>query len=1131
MIRPRILPLLASATVFLTSLPQMQLPVSAEDATLNISLTPPQALSVYDPAYLLHNENSALYLNFTNSLSYLEFCDAWEYPDEDSVFRNQCLQIQIDFKLDDGDWHYSTAWDSNPYGDYDNYADGFDTDYGFNFNCYDDKLTFEGYLVAEYLRDDLDIIEKDVASAFKKYTDGEDDYYVFDTENHQLAFRARYYVEMLEYESDEITTFTSDWSEECVYGKGEGVETDIYPASGENMLPAPLLTAAAVTEIHGYADAPTVQLTIQPNTELAPLLYSNFDPHNSPSHMVIEMSPNGTDWYARDNSSTSMYHFKEDFYDYWDMIEGNDDTFSWATATVQFRAKYSMNVYGEDSAGNYVDYYLESPYSEPVTVEIPGMESYEIKITHTGSGWNGGGTQTRRFVEDAEIGWIAPDCKEGCYVQSVTVNGRTLFERGVEATYDWLQWEWYSSQDTIDIDNLKDFRLRDDANIVTQDLDIVITYGGEATKIYKVSFTQHGPFGSKYEAYGINMSNQIGWENHNTILLYNGTESTLVLSPVNLCEVKQLFVDTVDVTDQLVFDPEFALYSYDFGTIEKDYDVVVFYERHGAGWEYTYSGGGFISPVDYTNQQSTMGLVAGDALNFDVIPYQILTDTEGNPLEDTWTKLLSLTVSMRIGNAAEKTIVEQYSKTVNADAYAEIVQNQKYTFVVPEDSNVNATYYVEAEFSNIDDPIIKYHDITVTRGEGASDAANEVIQAEEHQNTGILLTPASGYELDTVIVDGEVIENFGGTIYFFTDVTEAHTISATYKKIEDTESFKVTVTVNQPQNSNNVVTPIGDSLVESNGTFMLTLKPAENCRTASVTVNGEPLELFTDKELEVYIPIYQDTEIVVTLETIMVNVTFVDWNGNELYKTTVPYGSTCLYAGDTNPISLNGWNDKNEYMRFVEWSHENSQIFTADTIVTAVEEILAFTVVPPSRVTYDTKNGNVDTTDIELQVSKTLVKYTPEYDENGTLVQYKKNESTENAKYHNGEHILISPTTLEQAFQSADTCDVKVFYSFTGMPDIEVGSFQIAYAKGFQLGDVDRDGLISERDAIAVLKEYASVAVMGGSSILDDQQIPLADINSDGNIDTMDAILILRYYTNYSILGKTDITWEEILKK
>ena len=59
-------------------------------------------------------------------------------------------------------------------------------------------------------------------------------------------------------------------------------------------------------------------------------------------------------------------------------------------------------------------------------------------------------------------------------------------------------------------------------------------------------------------------------------------------------------------------------------------------------------------------------------------------------------------------------------------------------------------------------------------------------------------------------------------------------------------------------------------------------------------------------------------------------------------------------------------------------------------------------------------------------------------------------------------------------------------------------------------GDINGDGLVNASDAVAVLKEVASVSA-GNDSLLTEEQKLSADLNSDTVIAANDASLILKF--------------------
>ncbi|MCI5910331.1 MAG: GDSL-type esterase/lipase family protein, partial [Oscillospiraceae bacterium] len=67
------------------------------------------------------------------------------------------------------------------------------------------------------------------------------------------------------------------------------------------------------------------------------------------------------------------------------------------------------------------------------------------------------------------------------------------------------------------------------------------------------------------------------------------------------------------------------------------------------------------------------------------------------------------------------------------------------------------------------------------------------------------------------------------------------------------------------------------------------------------------------------------------------------------------------------------------------------------------------------------------------------------------------------------------------------------------------------------LGDVNNDGAVDSKDAVIVLKDYASFLTSNKYSL----DIDKADINGDGKIDSKDAVLILKYYAEKLASGSS----------
>lgn len=115
--------------------------------------------------------------------------------------------LQIDWKLDDGPWHYISAWDTSAYSDVESYNGG-----------YPDSGYLSGDIFQEVNVFDLryeDEIEKITEAVI--LGDVEEDNRL-DLVNHQFSFRVRTLISY--YENDSQVVIVSPWSKTVAIGKG-----------------------------------------------------------------------------------------------------------------------------------------------------------------------------------------------------------------------------------------------------------------------------------------------------------------------------------------------------------------------------------------------------------------------------------------------------------------------------------------------------------------------------------------------------------------------------------------------------------------------------------------------------------------------------------------------------------------------------------------------------------------------------------------------------------------------------------------------------------------------------------------------------------------------------------------------
>ena len=142
-------------------------------------------------------------------------------------------------------------------------------------------------------------------------------------------------------------------------------------------------------------------------------------------------------------------------------------------------------------------------------------------------------------------------------------------------------------------------------------------------------------------------------------------------------------------------------------------------------------------------------------------------------------------------------------------------------------SNVNADHAVVVTFEIIT------HTITASAGPNGSISPSGAVTVNDGENQTFNITPAIGYAIDEVLVDG--ISAGPVNSYEFTNVMEDHVISATFVPA----SFTVTASV---AGGNGTVAPPTQP-VGYGGTATIDIMPDEGYYVASITDNGVPVSI------------------------------------------------------------------------------------------------------------------------------------------------------------------------------------------------------------------------------------------------------------------------------------------------
>ena len=738
--------------------------------------------------------------------------------------------LQFDWKIDDGDWQYTADWD-------DSYFAG---DYSGSFGGQRVASVGMGY-VTSYYKDAIGQALLDQGCLIET-TDGSNTYYRFDTANHTLSVRARYFFTFAKGDYSDMPKVFSDWSAVATYG-GESIPENNAPMS----LSAPTISDLEIYDTSSYGD-PYVRFNSYPNDDVvsAMMWAEQYDSslEDSSIHLLMEAStdPNFGDGATvikrtvyEGSSLKRKIQWDDMFYDLWYELPSSDqEAFVWNGETVYLRAKWvnDREINGQSSK-------IESPYSNVLSITGPTVTSYTVTVTHGSFGFDStyeDSEDTYQITEGRRYYSVYCYPLEGCYVDTVTVNGTVMYDYEDEATHELLDW-W---------SNYTAFDFVDDAQYATQDLDIDITYAGTPTAMYGIT-TECGDGGHLYSG-----TDYVSWDD-NSLVVYHGAEPKLYIDPNDGFVIDTVLIDGVENAEAK------ANGYYIFPAItDNSHSIEVTFKREAYHVDFWWDSNGTVqTDYEWWNGQ-TEYVKIGDDITFTITPNQ---DPNGNYYE--------------IENVYVDYVVNEEAKATGT-----------YTF-----TNVQANHDLSVYFS--DDPVIT-HDVTATSGENGSVSPEGVVHVREGSTRTFYFYPDEGYEVDKVLVDGVEITNLATKEYYnIANVTAAHTIHVTFKKLP--VRYNVNVVVSGHNTSAHAVSPVGTTPVWEGESFTVTFTPFAGYYVEKVLVNGSLTEADGTYSIAA---VDADTTIEIFFKIKSYTVTFVDYDGTELKKETVEHGAQAKAPAD-----------------------------------------------------------------------------------------------------------------------------------------------------------------------------------------------------------------------------------------
>ncbi|MBQ3546369.1 MAG: InlB B-repeat-containing protein [Lachnospiraceae bacterium] len=915
------------------------------------------------------NYNSSLYVKTKNPQSMIDFYEKAYmnryYADENGGDTNDyyiwtdfgeyymsSAAIQLDYKVDDGEWHYESDWDENSY------------------NC-DAYSSFSGSYVNEVHLASISSYTYGIGEELKNLgcaietTDGSSTYYRFDTENHSITVRARYIVAMYDHDYNK-TIILSPWSNTTSLGNGNkdvsSAVTDLGTSTISNL---------RIDEEDDYYGAPQVKFDILPDEKVIDALQwsEQYDEALEDSYMYL-IAETSLDPNFAEGSVIHRYNFYESsaskpwisydsmFYDLWEDLPDKDQSaFNWNGETVYLRTKYKneRTVSGNDSS-------IESAYSNVLSIQGPITPKYDITIIHNDYGFdkvNGYYSESYSITEGRSLHTVYCAPLEGCYVQTVEVNGVVKYDKDDESTYELL--DWYYDYEEFDFNGEED--------IASENLTIEITYAGTPTAQYGIT-TECGTGGYLYTDV-----NYVSWDD-NSLVVYHSMTPTITINPYSGYEIEEVVVDGV-VNEEAKENGE-----YTFEAITDDtHSIEVTFKRVAYKVDsYAYHG---TITTDYEGYNSSNEYVKiGDDITFTFAPAQ---DGSGHYYE------------------IEKVYIDY---VLNEEAK----NSGTYTF-----ENVQAEHDISVYYS--DDPVIT-HDITATSGEHGNISPEGVIHAREGSTRKFDFIPDDGYEVDKVFVDNVEITNLASKEYYnIANITEEHTIHVTFKKLPVQYDVNVIVSGHNP--SVHTVNPKGVTPVWEGESFTVNYSAFVGYEVEKVLVNGSVVDTSGTYSIA---NVSSDCTIEIFFKIKSYTVTFVDYNNAVLKTETVEHGSQATPPANPTRehYVFNGWdtnyNDvttnvtiKATYspaqytVKFVGW---NGTVLKTETVeytndATAPEA--------PAREGYNFSHWSLDYTNVSSNLEVVAVYVAKEYtvtfvDSDGAVL------STQTVKHGEGATAPANPT-------------------------------------------------------------------------------------------------------------------------
>ena len=478
-----------------------------------------------------------------------------------------------------------------------------------------------------------------------------------------------------------------------------------------------------------------------------------------------------------------------------------------------------------------------------------------------------------------------------------------------------------------------------------------------------------------------------------------------------------------------------------------------------------------------------------------VLNIEINADAEGGSVSPTGTQTLDAGESFTFTVTPEPCYAIG-TVTVNGTAVT-LDANNSYTI-----NNVTTNQNINVTFNQLS------YIITASAGNGGTITPSGDVNVNCGESMAFTISANEGYMISDVLVDGQSVGS--QSTYTFTNVTENHTISATFTEIPDNH---IVITINADAEGGSV-TPNGTQSVEQGSDFTFTVRPDACYTIGTVAVNGTPVTLDANNSYTI--------ENVTTEQT--VNVTFNQIT--YIITASAGNGGTITPAGD---VTVNC----GESMTFAIAASEGYQIadvvvdgqsvgvvasYTFSNVTANGHSISAiFEVIPPNEIEIvinaDAEGGSVSPTGTQTVTEGDNFTFTVTPNAcytigtvtvNGTAVELDANNSYTIAN-------VTSEQTINVTFnQIVYTIAASAGNGGTITPagDVEVNcgddaTFTITPNEGYDIADVIVDGQSAINDIASYATigasasyTFSNVTANGHSIVATFRQIPVEECNT-----------------------------------